>query len=161
MSFGQDIDRAVEGLKAMNRALSGEALAEAVEEAADLFVEEAQRRVSVLSGRLKADIQHEAHIRGRAFAIEKVYVNSSYAHLVERGHASPRKPVVPEDAKALQIDLDTWAMSSKGGPASRRPFMRPAADAAAPRMARVIEYKVQRVAGRSRDIYGRNRNRTR
>jgi hypothetical protein len=94
-SVSNDFYKAADRLRDLNRAMNGQNLAAAVAAAGEAFVEEAQRRVPDRTGKLKAGIQHEAHSRGRTYAVEKVFVDSRYAHLVEYGHAAPRKPVMP------------------------------------------------------------------
>lgn len=150
MSFDAQCKAAARSLQAMADAIDTQALGDAVEDAAEIFVDEAQRHVTVRSGDLRDDIKNKAVSRGKARAREMVYVDSRYAHLVEYGHAAPRRLVVPRQGKALKTGSEQFAASSPGGAARAFPFMRPALDSKEREMGRVIAISVKRVAGRAR-----------
>lgn len=154
-SFRAQTDQAIKNLDERVRVLTS-SLDDAVEEAAEVFVEEAQRRVAVRSGLLRSRIKHKPHLRTRTRAVEMVYVNSRYAHLVEYGHRRPGDMIAPLRGRALKTGANEFAASSRGGAASARPFMRPAMDSKANEMGRRIAViTVQRVKGRASAI-GKN-----
>lgn len=152
-SFKAQTDQAIKSLDERVRVLTS-SLDDAVEAAAEIFVDEAKRRVTVRTGELRDNIKHKAHLRSRTRAVEMVYVDSRYAHLVEYGHGRPGEMIAPRRRKALKTGVDEFAASSRGGAASARPFMRPAMDSKADEMGRRIAVvSVRRVKGRARDLH--------
>lgn len=150
-SFGEQTNTAADGLQAMSRAIS-DVLDEAVKEAADIFVAEAKRRAPVRSGKLRDEIKDVPYQRTRYEAVQKVYVNARYAHIVEYGRKGGYV-VTPKTAKALQLNLEEFAMASKPGAFAGKPFMRPALDSTKDDMSREIAVTVKRVAGSARDLH--------
>jgi hypothetical protein len=151
VSLKSDCDGAASGLRAMATAIP-KSLPDAVEEAADIFVNEGKRRAPVRGGKLQREIKHVPYKRTRDEAVQKVYVNARYAHIVEYGRKGGYL-VKPRSAAALQTNLDDFAMYGKPGPFGGHPFMRPALDSKRREMSRVIFVRVKRVAGRARDLH--------
>lgn len=154
-SFQKQCRDAADGLEELGRVvISG--LEDAVAEAAEIFVDEAKRQVPIRSGLLRERIQHKPYKTLRNEAVEMVFVNSRYAHLVEYGHSAPGRLITPQVRKALKTTADGYAASSPGGAASDKPFMRPAADNTRGDMARRIAVvTVRRVKGRATTVHRR------
>lgn len=156
-SFQKQCNDAADGLELLGRVIAG-SLEEAVAEAAEIFVEEAKRQVPHRSGLLRERIQHKPYKTLRNEAVEMVFVNSRYAHLVEFGHAAPSRLITPRVGKALKTTADGYAASSAGGAASAKPFMRPAASNARNEMGqRVAVVTIRKVKGRAAAIHKRLR----
>lgn len=84
MSFDQDINRATNQLKALDRNISL-SLPEAVEEGAKIMVAAAQQKAPVDTGKLKQGIKQKAGDRTANSATQVVFNNVFYAGFVERG----------------------------------------------------------------------------
>ena len=142
---------AAKSLDAMERATKAK-LADILEQAAEIFVDEAKRRVPVRSGELRDDIKHRARRFNDGTPAQMVYVNSRYAAAVEYGHGAPSRLISPKNAKALKTTATEFAASSAGGPAAAKPFMRPAFDSTKNDMSREIAIEAKKVMGRARKI---------
>jgi hypothetical protein len=153
-SFQKQCNDAADGLEQLARVIAG-SLEEAVAEAAEILVEEGKRQVPKRSGLLRERIQHKPYKTLRNEAVEMVFVNSRYAHLIEYGHAAPSRLITPRVGKALKTTADGYAASSAGGAAAAKPFMRPALDSTRDEMARrVAVVTIRRVKGRATSVKG-------
>lgn len=118
MSFDQDINRATNQLKALDRNVSL-SLPEAAEEAAKVMVAAAKAKAPVETGKLRDGIQQKAGERTANSATEVVFNKVFYSGFVEYGTKKMRK----------------------------RPFMRPAFDESKQRMAEIATRIVKQKDG--------------
>lgn len=131
MSFEQDVDKAVEKLKMLDRNMN-RALPVAAEAGARVMVREARRRAK---GRLKRSIRDRARkdLSGPDKAVHQVHSSSPLADIIEYGTSGHE--ITPKRKKALAFDGIVVKRVNHPG-TRKQPFMRPAWDEAQAAIAR-------------------------